>query len=742
MNSSFKMSRRRFLGLAGSTLATAGIGSHVGSLRARGANRTSTSGNSTQPANGQEEIESRFSFCNICCNKCGLIARVQNNRVLRLDPNPNHAKSRGMICARGNAGIRQLYDPDRLKYPLLRKGKRGEGKWQRLSWDEALDVAAEKFQAIADKYSRCGWWFTWGVDAQAHFIHRFAKVFGSYHLANHESLCFWTRNRGFLDVFGEGPPYPDVLNSKYILMIGANRFESIITPDSIDLMTAIQNGTKLVVLDPRRTKTAAKADEWHAVRPGTDMAFVLALMQVIIKEKLYDPEFIQRETTGFDDLAQHVRSYSPEWAARETGIPARDIKRIAREIAASAPAAMVYPGRRSSTYTNSTEIWRSFAILNGLLGNFDRPGGLMARQDLSLHEAKSYLAPWYEDNPSERADAGAAPLMFEDGAMLPMRDAVINEDPYPVKGLFAYHTNPMQAMPNREKTRRMLDNMEFVISVDIKMSDTAWMSDLVLPATSALERKDPVSVKQGGSAGACIYTRDPVVPPLFESRPVFDILKDLAKRLDLGKFFDFDLDEYKEEQLKGSPRIKEALQKEGVYNHDGPIYGLYQNKQLRTSSGRIELSSPRYKEKGLDPIPVYKGPKKGPKNSFRLVIGRNAFYTNSSTQNNRLLYQFVSENPLWINPRAAKKLRIQDGDEITVSSSVSRARTKAKVTEDIREDTVCMWSGFGNISKGLNVIGHNGASVSEILEDHIDSLNANAALHETFVTVKKQGRAS
>ncbi len=737
MSNSNKMSRRRFLALAGSGLASAGISEHLGALKARASNQSGKLDDVVQNPNKKDRLESKFSFCNFCPNKCGLIARVQNKRVIRLDPNPNHAKSRGMICARGNAGIQQLYDPDRLKYPLLRKGKRGEGKWQRLSWEEALDLAAKKFRDIADKYTRCGWWFTWGADAQAHFVHRFANVFGSYHKANHESLCFWTRNRGFLDVFGEGPPYPDVLNSKYIIMIGANRFESLITPDSIDLMTAIQNGAKLLVLDPRRTKTAARAQEWHPVKPGTDMAFVLALMQVIIKEELYNPEIILKETTGFNDLAEHVRSYTPEWAARETGIPAREIKRIARELAQAAPAAMVYPGRRSSFYTNSTEIWRSFAILNGLLGNFDRPGGLLARQDLSLHEAKSYLAPWYEDNPSERADAHKAPLMFEDGAMLTMRDVVINEDPYPVKGLFAYHTNPMQAMPNRDKTRKMLENMEFVISVDIKMSDTAWMSDLVLPAPSALERRDPASVKQAGSAGACVYSRDPVVPPLFESRPVFEILKDLAKRLDLGKFFDFDLKEYREEQLKGMPEVKKALQEKGVYNHNASLYGLYKDKSLRTSSGKIELSSARYKEKGLNPVPVYKRPQEVPENSFRLVVGRNACYTNSNTQNNWLLLQFVSDNPLWINPRAAKRIGIRDGDEIKVSSSVSQVRTVAKVTQDIREDTVCMWSGFGNISDGLTQVGHKGASVAELLEDHIDTLNANAALHETFVKVKQ-----
>lgn len=327
--------------------------------------------------------------------------------------------------------------------------------------------------------------------------------------------------------------------------------------------------------------------------------------------------------------------------------------------------------------------------------------------------------------------------MFDQGAMLTMRESVITEQAYPVKGLFAYHTNPLQAMPDRQKTYRMFNNLEFVISLDIQMSDTAWMSDLVLPAQTTLERKDQASVKQGGSAGACVYTRDPVVPPLFESRAAFDVLKDLANRLNLGKFFNFTIEEYREEQLKGLPEIKEALQEKGVYNYDGPLYGLYKNQRLRTESGKIELSSRRYKKKGLDSVPVYKRPNKVPKDTFRLVIGRNAYYTNSNTQNNWLLYQLVPDNPLWIHPKPAKKLDIHDGDKITVSSNVGQVQTIALVTKAIREDTVCMWSGFGNISKRLSIVGNNGASMADILEGHIDRINANAALHETFVKVRK-----
>lgn len=302
----------------------------------------------------------------MCFNNCGLIARVEGGFVKKLDPNPKSLKSRGMLCARGNAGIKQLYDPDRLKYPLLRKGARGEGKWQRLSWDAAMDHAAEQLDRIGQEYTRCGFLFMAGTDMQSTFVHRFAEVYGSYNVISHESNCLLSRNRAFLDTYGVVPT-PDVIHCKYIIMPGANRFEALVTPDCIDLMTAMQDGCKLVVLDPRFTKTAGLADEWFAIKPGTDMAFFLAVAHVLIAEKLYDKKFMTEKTHGFEQLRTHVRMYSPEWAAKETDIPARDIRRLARELAAAAPSAMVYPGRRSSDYTDSTQI----KCFGGILAKLD-----------------------------------------------------------------------------------------------------------------------------------------------------------------------------------------------------------------------------------------------------------------------------------------------------------------------------------------------------------------------------------
>ena len=677
-----------------------------------------------------------FSACDMCFNKCGLIARVENGVVKKLDPNPKYLKSRGMLCARGNAGIRQLYDPDRLKHPLLRKGKRGEGKWQRLTWDQALDLTAEKMQRIGEKYTRCGMLFMAGTDIQSTFVHRFAEVYGSYNIISHESNCLISRNRAFLDTYGV-VPVPDVLNCKYIIMAGANRFEALVTPDSIDLMTAMENGCKLVVLDPRFTKTAALAQEWFPIKPGTDMAFFLAIANVLISEKLYDKKFIAEKTHGFEQLAKHVKKYTPEWAEGECEIPTKDIYRLARELAAASPSAMIYPGRRSSDYEDSTQIRRAFAIVNVLLANWDKPGGLNLTRKIKTGSIP-YDAPFYEDNPEDRVDAGRSLMMFEEeGSFKHTRDAVIEGKPYPIKGWFTYKTNPMQTGANRKKTMEMIEKLDFMVTVDIVMSDTAWMADLVLPAPSYLERQDPVSSFVGSSACSGIVTRDPVVPPLFESKPVFWIVKELAKRLELGEHFDFTIEDFRKAQLKDLPDVAEALKKDGVYNQVFITHGIHEGKPFKTRSKKIELYNKRYEGYGVDPMPVYKSPKKIPHNHFRIVVGRNAYISQSSSTNNLLLSELEPENTLWIHPKPAKKLGIEYGDMVEVKSPVGKGELKARVTEEIRPDTVYMDTGYGVLSTGLSNIYGKGACIAEILEDRADQVSGNMAMHETFVRVRK-----
>jgi len=729
------LTRRQFLRLAGATAAV----SAAAALDPAQAAQTAPAA----PHVGKPQWESKFGVCDMCFNRCGLIARVDKGRIVKLDPNPKFTKSRGMLCARGNAGVDQVYDPDRLKTPLLREGKRGEGKWKAISWEEALSLCAAKMKDIAAKYTRCGMLFSAGADMQSQFVNRFAEAYGSYNVTSHESLCLLSGSRAFLDTFGE-VPQPDVINSKYVILAGANRMEALVTPDSMDLVTIMKNGAKVVALDPRYTKTAALASEWHPIRPGTDMAFMLALMHVIIAEKLYDSQYIKERTSGFERLAAHVADKTPEWAAAECGVAAADIARIARELAAAAPASMVYPGRRTSDYENSTQIRRSFALVNALLGNWDRPGGLVPARPTGLKKAAPFEAPFYDDNPTGRVDMKIVPLLFDDeGSFVITRDCAIKAAPYPVKGWFVYKTNPMATAPERRKTREMIAQLEFMVVADITMSDTAWMADLVLPMPSALERQDPVQPLQAGAEGACLVFRDPVIAPLHQSRPVFEVMKDLAGRLGFPEAFAFDIPSYRRQQLAAFPEAEQTILRDGVFYPPNPPLGATDGQPFKTTSQKIELVSQRYEGLGLDALPVYTPPKPAPddKRRFRLVAGRSACVTQASSTNNALLSEFEPENTLWLNEDAAKELGVRHGDVVEVESPAGKGELKALVTPKIRRDTVYMLSGFGVISGGLSRIRGKGASIVELLEGRFDAICGNSAIHETYVSVRRKGAA-
>jgi len=725
-----KLSRRRFLGLSSCTLATAVVGSQVKVLRALASN-----GDISEPVAGEDQ--SVYTSCGMCVNKCGVIARVSNGVIHKLDPNPNFIKSRAMLCARGNAGVKVVYDPDRLKYPLIRTGERGEGKFRRASWEEALDLVAKNLNEIGEKYTRAGVMFasTEGT-YQDHFFNQLAECFGSPNTVRHPTLCLSSNIQGFSATFGTNPT-PDVLNADYIIMSGANRSEALITPDSIDMLKGDGGQRKLIYLDPRFTKTAAKADKWYPIKPGTDMAFILAMINVIVTEGLYDRAYIANNTVGFDKLVPHIKSYTPEWAEGECEIPAADIRKIAREFAAAAPKAVYYHGRRSSFTSNDTQMRRAMAILNGIIGNWDVKGGLVPNAGIKLSK-HDYLAPWYDDVP-DRIDAGSVTFLSEkDGSWPVVQERVLAADPYPVKGMMIYKQNVLASVPNRAKTLKMMDQMDFICAIDITMSDAAWYADVVLPEATYLERQDPIE-SLGGPVPVAVF-RQPVVEALYESKPCLWIMKELAARLgeEVAESFDFTMDEVIHHQVKDNPQILVDLKEKGVYfERTEPNYGstLASGKKLKTVSGKIELYSQRYADAGHDPLPVYTSPEAIPAGKFRLVVGRHAYFTHGTTANNAYLHEIMPENTLWLHSASAKQAGLSHGDMVKVKSPVGEETLRLEVTDKIRPDCVYMAHGFGVLSKGLTNIYGKGGCDAALIETKYCPISGNAAMHETLVEV-------
>jgi thiosulfate reductase/polysulfide reductase chain A len=722
-----KVSRRRFLGLSSCALAAATVGSQAKVLRALA--KTGEIGE-VKVLPGKQV----FTTCAMCVNLCGVVADVRNGVIHKLNPNPAYVKSRSMLCARGNSGLKVTYDPDRLKYPLIRVGERGEGKWRRASWDEALDLVAKNMKELAEKYTRAGIMFASTEGFSEHFFTQMAECFGSPNTVRHPTLCLASNIQGFSATFGTYPS-ADILNSEYILMFGSNRSEAFITPDTIDLLKGEGGMRKLVYLDPRFTKTAAKADEWYPIRPGTDMAFILALTHVIIKEKLYDKSFIEANTIGFDKLVPHIDKYTPEWAEAECEIPAANIRRIAREFASTAPHVCVYPGRRSSFFSNDTQLRRAMAILQVIVGGWDVRGGLLPNRHIGIGR-HDYLAPWYDGVP-QRLEAGTATyLSNKDGSWKNFRDRVLEGKPYPVKGMMVYKQNPVMSVPNRSKTLKMMKQMEFICAIDVAMGDTAWFADVVLPEATYLEREDPVKSLPG--IIPVVTGRKPCIKEMFDSKPLLWIMQNLAKRLskDIHDQFNFTIAEYNEHVLKRTPEIKKALETKGAYvDSEVPIYGTSKKSRLHTKSGKLEIYSAKYAEKGLDPLPVYSAPVKVPKGKYRLVVGRHAYFTQGTTQNNPYLHELMPNNTLWLHPAEAKRLGLKNGQMVRVKSPVGEEKLHLEVTEKIRPDTVYMCHGFGVLSKGLTRIYGKGGCDANLLEDHVEPISGNVAMHQTFVEI-------
>jgi thiosulfate reductase/polysulfide reductase chain A len=724
-----KLSRRRFLGLSSCALTTALVGSQVTVLKAL-AKSGDVSPTTSLPA------EDVFTSCGMCVNKCGVIARVRNGVIHKLDPNPNFfAKSRAMLCARGNAGTKVVYDPDRLKYPLIRVGARGEGKWRRAGWGEALDLVAKNMNEIAEKYNRASMMFasTEGTFSE-HFFLQLAECYGSPNTLRHPTLCLSSNIQGFSATFGTNPT-PDVRNADYIIMSGANRAEALITPDSIDMLKGDGGRRKLIYLDPRFTKTAAKADEWYPIKPGTDMAFILALINVIITEGLYDDDFIEEQTVGFAELQAHIQQYTPEWAEKECEIPARQIRRIANEFANAAPKAVYYQGRRSSFFSNDTQMRRAMAILNAIVGSWDTEGGLLPNQKIALNK-HDFLAPWYDDVHERLDKGGAAYLSEKDGSWPIFRERALVAEPYPIKGMMVYKQNVLVSVPDRAKSLALMKQMDFICTIDITMSDTAWYSDVVLPEATYLERLDPPE----GLAGPVpvVAFRQPCVEAMFESKPNLWIMQQIAKRLgsEIYATFDFSMEEHIDHLVKKNPQILTDLRNKGVYiEKTEPEYGRFTGKRLKTRSGKIELYSAKYAKKGLDPLPVYRSPEPVPVNKYRLLVGRHAYFTHGTTANNAYLHDIMPENSLWLNPREAKKLGLRNGQRVKVKSAVGEELLKLEVTEKIRPDSVYMAHGFGVLSKGLSNIKGVGGSDAALIESKYCPISGNAAMHETFVEI-------
>ncbi|MGD8405148.1 MAG: molybdopterin-dependent oxidoreductase [Anaerolineales bacterium] len=721
------ISRRDFLKLGAASAGVFALGKMLPprvAQAARDAGHLDANGNGYVP-----------SMCEMCVWRCGLLARVKDGRVVKLEGNPEHPHSRGNLCPRGQSGLMNTYDPDRVLTPLIRVGKRGEGLFRQASWDEALDMVAANMTKIKDTYGPEAMVFSSTHNLSQVQFENLLYSFGSPNYGTQRSLCFNAMITAFSLTYGVEEPSRNYDDVEFILMIGRNMMEAISTSETSELSHAIDRGAKLVYLDPRYTKTAAKASEWIPIRPGTDSAFLLAMINVIVSNELADCEFVKQYVLGCDDIQEEMQRYTPAWAEGITGVPADTIERIAREYAAAKHNALAHPGWRTSNFINSFQTERAIASLNALSGNVLTPGGCLSAEVAAEGAGLGMpQQPPYPRVSALRLDGvpwkyPLVPLKL--GVFQELRDAILTGEPYQAHGWFISRQNPIMSLPDRTKTLEAFGKMDFIATVDIILNDTAWYSDVVLPEASYLERYDPLL-----PVGDKAFLRQPVIEPQGEAKSALWIYKQLGERLGLGDYFQYDNEEdYIRQQLEPLGVSLEEVKAKGYAEmpeaeDDGEI-------TFNTPSGKIEVYSETLKNAGFSPWPTWEDPPIPKEDEFYLLTGKVAQHTQFGTQNNQLLHKYSDEPSLWMNAKTAAQNGLSDGDWVQVTSQVGKVHTRLLATEAIRPDCVYMTPGYGHISKGLKTAYGIGASDSAIHVTYTDPISGSQALSQTFVTVKK-----
>ena len=553
-----KLGRRVFLKGTGVAAAGAAVGVTMTSCTSVGPAEHTLDTNTDGAARwGREAGEWIPSCCNMCGGQCGILVQVVDGKVNKIEPNnwnPNNytnistdffdgyteqygVKEGATICPKGNAGIAKLYDPDRVTKPLKRtnpdKTLGADPKWQEITWEVALDEIAAKMKTLRDanEAHKLLW-----ISEDHSFVNvqdDFNQLYGSPNYSNHSNLCDVARKASFKSVMGDDRPLADFIQSKYVMLFGWNPTSAIKWVHLPRIITrAIENGARLVVVDPYLSDTAAKAQEWVSLRPGTDGALALAMAHVIIRDELYDKDFVDNWTVGFAEYSKYVADKTPEWAEKITSVKAATIERLATELATTKPAlvdAWSGPGQHS----NGVQGGRAIALLNALIGTIDQPGGMInpSRSGGKHGKAKPDVTA-AETLKNKRFDQlDTYPMGHKSGVYARMFNNLLDgTGPYQPKMMMCVFQNPVMAVPGTEKVAEAIAKLETFVVIDTMLSETAMLADYVLPGTTYFERYD---ITTHWVTWTAVGLRQPVVKPIFGQPAEYEVVAALGRRLDL-----------------------------------------------------------------------------------------------------------------------------------------------------------------------------------------------------------------
>ncbi len=670
-----------------------------------------------------------------CPSQCALAVTVEAGRITGVTGDPHHPFTRGVICGKVHDYAERVYGPARVLTPLRRVGAKGEGRFEPIGWDEAVDEIAHRWQRIIAQ---------WGGEAILPFSyggtlglvqywagHPLFYALGASRLDR--TICISTAYAGWRATLGAvtGSDSEQMVDADLIVLWGINASHTHINAMSL-VKQARRRGAFVVCVDPYRTQTARWAD-WHLMpRPGTDGALALGVMHVLIGEGRVDHEYVQRATLGYAALAHHVKQYDPERVARITGLAAEDIVAFARRYGATR-AAFIRVGIGLSRHDNGGMTCRTIACLPALTGAYAHPaGGALLSSTAAFGLRLDAL---------ERVDLmpRPAPRVIN---MIQLGRALTDLDLRPpVKALYVYNANPASVVPNQELVRQGLRRDDlFTVVHEQHLTDTTDYADLVLPATTSMEHSD--LYKSYGHL--YLQLARPVIPPEGESRSNWEVTRRLARALGLrDPHFEKDADDLIREALaSGDPSVagitlEQLAGERSVRLEVGRPYQPFAHG-APTPSGKVEFVSESLAREGLPTLPTYVPLVEGPEHAelrrrypLQCIVPPNRFFLNSSFSQSELLRRRQRGPAVLLNPADAADRSIRSGDAVLVRSARGQARFTAEVTEDTRAGVA--------VVEGIWWSKHQpgGSSVNALTDDRTADMGGGPALHSNLVQIER-----
>ena len=650
-------------------------------------------------SSGEQIIRSN---CRGCHGGCGVLVHVKDGRIIKLEGDPEIPSNRGTMCSKGLAYLQLVYHPDRVKYPLKRSGKKGEGKWQRISWDEALDTIVNKYKEIISKYGPEAIVIGQGTGRDyAETLYRFANLLGTPNVLTAGHVCYVSRLGATLITCGALPVCDYDSHPKCVMVWGNNVVWT--HPDEYkaeNLARVLAEGARLIVIDPRLTYLAGRADIWLQLRPGTDTALALGIANVIISEGLYDKEFVEKYTHGWDKFVERVQEYPLDKVEKITWVPAAKIKDAARLYAKTKPACIQW-GVAIEQTINCTDNNRILTDLMAITGNLDIPGGnvfftpppVRTLSQFGMHRELSA-------EQREKQLGGNTYKLAQRVALVTPKmvwDAILTGKPYPVKAVQLHGSNPVITRANARDVYKALKQVDFLVVSDFFLTPTAELADVVLPAATWLEL-----TYLGGYflRHGYLFPRRKIVQigECWQDQKMFN---ELGKRLGQKNWFDKVEDAW--DYILEPTGLTWEKAKEMPYIKGETEYRKYEKKGFSTPTKKVELYSTIFEEWGYDPLPRYREIPESPVSKPEMVKeypyiltagARCPVFFHSEHRMIPWLREIYPDPIVEIHPQTAEKHGIKEGDWVFIESPRGRIKQRAKLTTGIDPRIVAAQHGW------------------------------------------------